>query len=212
MEIFKTSKNQPIKFRGFKFIGYHIDYPNVCYYYKKLDRDNYELMECLLEGDKKPEIGAGTSVKIIDAFMSNYLEDRINKKTYENKNEFIKKVLDTTYYDFTEQQKIGMYNKFISKIPKEVKSHKRFKDYIQDGFEVLYCSNDEGPDRYMGIVNIVLVKEEHIKSEKMGIDRRFTIFKPLKYRTTMKYIKGESLTKYREEDIPEIVINNDLLI
>ena len=45
MEIFKTSKNQPIKFRGFKFIGYHIDYPNVCYYYKKLDRDNYELME-----------------------------------------------------------------------------------------------------------------------------------------------------------------------
>ena len=105
-----------------------------------------------------------------------------------------------------------MYNKFISKIPKEVKSHKRFKDYIQEGFEVHYCSNDEGPDRYMGIVNIVLVKEEHIKSEKMGIDRRFTIFKPLKYRTTMKYLKGESLTKYREEDIPEIVINNDLLI
>ena len=58
MELFKESKKQPIKLRKFNFVGYHNDYANCCYYIKKLPRDNFELMEMLLEGVKKPEIKA----------------------------------------------------------------------------------------------------------------------------------------------------------
>ena len=76
MKLFKESKHQPIKFRNFKFVGYHKDYINACYYIKELPRDNFEIMECMLEGAKKPEVGAGTKVQIIDAFMSNYLYNK----------------------------------------------------------------------------------------------------------------------------------------
>ena len=36
MKLFKESKHQPIKFRGFKYIGVHENYPHIVYYYKSL--------------------------------------------------------------------------------------------------------------------------------------------------------------------------------
>lgn len=213
MEIFKTEKKEPIKFRNFKFIGYHKDYGNACYYYKALPRDNFELMECMLEGSKKPEIGAGTSVKIIDAFMSSYLYNLINDVTYIDTASFVKNVLETTYKDFTEKQKEGMLKQFNSVVPNEIKNSDSYKKYKKDGFKILYCSNDETPERKMGIVNIVMVKEEKIvsKDKRININRAYTIFKPFKFRVAPSYLKGESKTKYLEENIREIVVCHDLL-
>lgn len=65
----------------------------------------------------------------------------------------------------------------------------------------------------MGIVNIVLVKEDHIfsKDERIDIDRKFSLFKPLKFMVTPGYILDKTKVKYHEEELPLIVVNHDLL-
>lgn len=212
MNIFKESKHQPIKFRGFKFIGVHKDYPNACYYYKKLDRGNYELMECMLEGAKKPEVGAGTTVKILDTFMSTYLENLINNEVNIGK-DLVADAVHTHFYDMKDEDKKGMIDKFSSKIPKEIGSSKLFKKYKDAGYDILYCSNDESADRLFGVVNIVFVKEENLKSnhEKINIDRNYTLFKPLRFSVSPNYLKGQSTRKYLEMDLNEIRVDHDIL-
>lgn len=211
LEIFKTSKGQPIKFRNFQFIGWHPDYP-VAYYYKQLPRDNYELLECVVEGAKKPEVGPGTSVKVLDAFMTNYLA-QIAEEVDRKPKEFIEKVIETTYGDFDANIKSEMIKKFTSPVPKEIKESRLFKELLEDGFTVLYCSNDESEDRKMGVVNITLYKNEHVvsKDERIAIDRKFTIFKPLRYRVLPSYLKSKSKTKYMEEEHQPIIICHDIL-
>ena len=214
MELFKKEKKQPIKLRGFDFIGYHKDYGNCCYYVKELERDNFELMEMMIEGThKKPEIGAGTKVQIIDAFMSNYLRLQLDGDfPIENKT-FIQLVVDRSYPDLEERQRKGIVEQFTSKVPQQIQRTKIYKDYIDKGYKLLYCSNTEGKDRMLGIVNIVLVKEDHIfsKDEKIDIDRKFSLFKPLKFMVTPGYILDKTKVKYYEEELPLIVVNHDLL-
>lgn len=211
LEIFKTSKRQPMKFRNFKFIGWHPDYP-VAYYYKQLPRDNYELLECVVEGARKPEIGPGTNVKVLDAFMTNYLAQVIKNPNIKNI-EFIDGVIKTTYNDFDEKVKTEMLKKFTALVPKEIKESRLYKELISEGFEILYCSNDESEDRKMGVVNITLYKNERVvsKDERIDIDRTFTIFKPLRYRVLPSYIKNKSKTKYMEEEHQPIIICHDIL-
>jgi hypothetical protein len=214
MELFKKEKKKPIKLRNFDFVGYHNDYANCCYYSKELERDNFELIEMMLEGTKrKPEIGAGTKVQIIDAFMSNYLKlKKENKFPKENK-EFISKVIDNTYFDLNKKQKDGILSQFTSKVPQQIVRSRLYKDYIDKGYKLLYCSNTESKERLMGIVNIVLVKEDHIFSDSnnIEIDRYYTLFKPLKFMVTPGYILDKTKVKYHEEELPLIVVNNDLL-
>lgn len=207
MELFKENKHQPIKFRGFKYIGFDENHPNVCYYYKELDRNNFEIMTCHLEGDKKPEIGAGTNVNVIDCFMAHYLKNK--KGSYAD---LVKETIEDVFYDYDDKEREAMIKKYSSKIPSELKG---IYDLIKNGdYELLYCSNDEAEDRKLGVVNIVTVKEEHIKSddERFNIDKHFTVFKPMKFMTSPSYIKGEGTTKYIEVPLNEIVIDNDLLI
>lgn len=214
MELFKKEKKQPIKLRGFDFIGYHKDYGNCCYYVKELERDNFELMEMMLEGThKKPEIGAGTKVQIIDAFMSNYLRLQLDEEFPTENKAFIQLVVDRSYPDLEERQRKGIVEQFTSKVPQQIQRTKIYKDYIDKGYKLLYCSNTEGKDRMLGIVNIVLVKEDHIfsKDEKIDIDRKFSLFKPLKFMVTPGYILDKTKVKYHEEELPLIVVNHDLL-
>lgn len=214
MELFKESKKQPIKLRNFNFVGYHNDYANCCYYVKNLPRDNFELMEMLLEGVKKPEIGAGTKVQVIDAFMSNYLDAKLKKEDFASNKEFIERVVKTSYNDLKDKQKEGIIEKFTANIPSEIeKFHEYFKKYTKQGFRVLYCSDDEAKNRIMGIVNIVLVKDEVLKStdKNIKLEREYTIFKPLKYMVRPNYTLGKSNIKYYEEELPQIVINHDIL-
>ena len=213
MKLFKESKHQPIKFRGFKFIGYHKDYPNACYYYKPLDRGNYELMECMLEGQKKPEVGAGTKVSVLDTFMSYYLRLKIETSENLTGTKFVTRVIENYFFDYPEEAMKGMIKKFNSKLPTEIGTSPLYKKYKDQGYNVLYCSNDESEDRLFGIVNLVLVKEEHIKSDdpKINIDRKYTIFKPLRFSVAPSYIKKESKIKYLEMDLDAIRIDHDIL-
>lgn len=211
MKLFKESKKQPIKLRNFKFIGYHKDYVNACYYFKELPRDNFEIMECMLEGDKKPEIGAGTKVQIIDSFMSNYLYNKQNHIKTKDTAEFIKGVVDHSFNELTDKQKEGLIKQFNSTVPSEIKNSQAYKDCKKDGFTLLYCSNDETPERRMAIVNIVMVKEQKMISKEMGINRTYTIFKPFKYRVLPSYLNKTSKEKYMEEIITPIVVCHDIL-
>jgi hypothetical protein len=212
MELFKKSKHQPIKFRNFKFVGHHKDYANACYYVKELPRDNFEIMECMLEWTSKhPEVGAGTKVQIIDTFMSNYLYNNQNNIKTKDTADFIKYVVEHSFSELTDKQKEGMIKKFNSVVPKEVKESKTYKDCKKEGFNLLYCSNDESEERKMAIVNIVMVKEQRVISKEMGIDRTYTIFKPFKYRVLPSYLNKTSKEKYMEEIITPIMVSHDIL-
>ena len=196
MKLFKETKKQPIKFRNFKFIGFHPDYETCGYYFKELPRDNFELMEIMFEGGVKrgklykPEIGAGTKVQIIDTFMANYLYNKANNIKVKDQKDFIYRVVSTSFFDEEKKTKKSIVEKFTSAVPNEVKQTASYKKYIDRGYRVLYCSNDETSIRRFSIVNIVLVKDEHVKStdKNIEIDRHYTLFQPLKYMTTPSYI------------------------
>jgi len=219
MKLFKEAKKQPIKLRGFKFIGFHSDYETCGYYFKELPKDNFELMEVMFEGRVKkgklykPELGAGTKVQILDAFMSNYLYNKLNNIKVKDNKDFIHKVVTGTFKDEDRKTKDSILKQFTSPVPDEIKKSTIYKKYINLGYNVLYCSDNETTIKRFSIVNIVLVKEDHIKSNDKNIelDRIYTLFKPIKYMTTPGYIKGESKTKYYEEELPQIVVNNDIL-
>jgi hypothetical protein len=224
MKLFKESKKQPIKLRNFKFIGFHPDYETCCYYFKELPRDNFELMEVMLEGKVKkgklykPELGAGTKIQILDAFMSNYLFNKVEKIDPDTapdlEKSFLELVIERSFPDFDKKTKESIIKKFSIEVPREIALYEEaYKKYTKEGYKLLYCSNDETSIRKFGIVNIVLVKEEHVKSndKNIEIDRHYTLFKPLKYMTKASYIKGESNKKYHEEELPLIVINHDIL-
>lgn len=220
MKLFKESKKQPIKLRGFKFIGFHPDYETCGYYYKPLAKDNFELMETMFEGKAKKgklykaELGAGTKIQILDAFMSNYLyATKISNEKFKSRKEFVSYVVNNSFPDVEKKTKDSIIEKFTSSVPSEIKKMPAFKKYSDRGYDILYCSNDETDIRRFAIVNIVLIKEQHVKStdKNIDIDRRYTLFQPLKYMTTPSYIKGESGVKYYEEELPQIVVNNDIL-
>lgn len=206
MKLFKESKHQPIKFRGFKFIGFHDNYPNICYYYKPMIRGNFELLECFLEGERKPEIGAGTNVKVLDPFMATYLDNR------ELDSEGVVSFTIANYfYDLDDNAKKEMHDKYTAKVPKEIKTSALFRKYKDAGYDILYCSNDESKERLFGIVNIMLVKEEHIVSEKVGINSYYTLFKPLRFSVSPRFLKGEATKKYIEMELNEIQVNHNIL-
>lgn len=213
MKLFKESKKQPIKLTNFKYIGYSEGYPHICYYYKELPRDNFELMTCALEGaQRKPEIGAGTNVRVVDVFMSNYLYNLRNNIKPSDINEFVKRTIGTSFSDLKEEDQNNMIKKFNSKIPEEIKQFESYKEAKKDGFKVLYCSNDESKERAFGIVNLILVKDVVVDSKELELHSEYTIFKPLRFLVSPAFLKGKSKTKYNEEKQEDIVVNHNLLI
>jgi hypothetical protein len=217
MELFKTSKKPPIKFRGFEFIGFHDDYSRCCYYFKSLGFNNYELMECILEGTaKKPEVGAGTKVSVLDPFMTFNLLDKKHNFGVDGQIDFVHRAIEDAFPDADITTKNTLKDLYTSTIPKEIKHNELLKKYIKQDYNVLYCKNDEKEDRKMAIVNIVLVKEEHVCSNKkdkelIDIDRHYTIYQPLRFLVRPDYIKGTSDWKYYSEELPAIIVNHDLI-
>lgn len=219
MKLFKEAKRKPIKFRNFKFIGFHPDYETCGYYFKELPKDNFELMEIMFEGGVKkgklykPEIGAGTKVQVLDTFMANYLYNKANNIEVKDNKDFIERVTENSFSNEEERTKKSIIKKFTSPVPSDVKKADGFRKFINEGYKVLYCSDNETAIKRFSIVNIVLVKDDHVKSsdKNIEIDRHYTLFQPLKYMTTPGYIKGESRIKYYEEVHPKIVVNHDIL-
>ena len=212
MKLFKESKKQPIKLTNFKYIGYSEGYPNICYYYKELPRDNFELLTCSLEGkQRKPELGAGTNVKVLDVFMANYLYNIKNNIKTKDVNDFVTKTIDYSFNDIKDEDKKAMIKKFNSAIPGEIKTFDSYKDAHKDGFIVLYCSNDESKDRAFGIVNLVLVKDVVVDSKDLELHNEYTVFRPLRFMVSPAYLKGTSKIKYNEVKQEDIIVDNKLL-
>lgn len=212
MKLFKESKKQPIKLTNFKYIGYSEGYPNICYYYKELPRDNFELLTCSLEGKQnKPELGAGTNVKVIDVFMANYLYNLRNDIKTIDVNDFVTKTIETSFNDIKDDDKKAMIKKFNSSIPEEIKKFDSYKEAHKDNFKVLYCSNDESKDRAFGIVNLVLVKDVVVDSKELELHNEYTVFRPLRFMVSPAYLKGASKIKYNEVKQEDIIVDNKLL-
>ncbi len=212
MKLFKQSKKQPIKLTNFKYIGYSEYHPNICYYIKELPRDNFEIMTCALEGnERKPEIGAGTNVKVIDVFMANYLYNLQNAIETKDVHDFVAKAVETSFHDLKDTEKEAMIKKYNASIPTEVKKFDSYKKAQKEGYKVLYCSNDESKDRAFGVVNLVLVKEQTIESKQLEIKEDYVVFKPLRFLTSPTYIKTKKGDKYIEVAQEDIIINKDLL-
>ena len=89
-----------------------------------------------------------------------------------------------------------------------------YRQYKDEGYKVLYCSNDESTARLFGIVNIVLYKEENlsINSKTLKLDRNYVLFKPLRFSVSPAYLKDKTKKKYIETDLNEIRIDRNLLV
>lgn len=215
MELFKRTKKQPIKLRNFKYIGNAKYYPNIVYYYKEMPRDNFELLTCSLEGvQKKPEIGAGTNVKVIDVFMANYLYNLRNDIKTVDRAGFVDTAIKYSFSNLKEEDQKSMVKKFNSTIPSEIKDSDSYKKAKKEDFKVLYCSNDESKERVFGVVNVVMYKDVKVESkdERIDIHSSYTVFRPLKFMTSPTYIKGTSKEKYNEIKQEDIMVDHDLLI
>lgn len=213
MKLFKESKGQPIKLRNFKYIGYAENYPHICYYFKELPKDNFEIMTCVLEGkQRKPELGAGTNIKVVDTFMASYLYNLRNSIKSKDIADFISNTIKTTFNDLKEEIIKDMIQKFNSSVPEEIKTFDSYKDAHKEGFKVLYCSNDEGKNRAFGVVNLVLVKDVTVSSKELNIDSAYTVFKPLRFMVSPAYLKGTSKIKYNEVKQEDIIVDHNLLV
>ena len=213
MKLFRENKGQPIKLTNFKYIDYSKNHPNIVYYYKELPRDNFELMTCSLEGTtRKPEIGAGSNVKVIDTFMANYLYNLKNDIKTIDVNDFVTKTIETSFNDLKDIEKEAMIKHYNSTIPNEVKKFDSYKKAQKEDFKVLYCSNDESKDRIYGVVNLIMVKNKTVESKQFEVKEDYTIFRYFKFLTSPSYIKGKSGDKYILADEGDIIVNNNLLV
>lgn len=197
--VFIETKKQPIKFKGYKFIGYHNDWA-VGYYIRKCDNlNNCNFMEVKIAPDRT--IDAGTKVSIIDAFMYDYLKFR--KKILE-KPEFLTKgdLLKYSSLMFTNKEKLKYYSLML---PKQIKNTTLVNDLFNDGFKLLYVFNNETGKRKYATVKVVMVKEETLSNKiNKELNISYVRFKYLEYLVKPSYVltkKGDKYIKSLEQDI-----------
>jgi len=206
--VFKESKKQPIKLRGYNYIGQHPDYEEVYYYIKPIGNDNYEFMEAKLAKNKrKYELAAGTTIKVIDSFMFNCLRAELLGITFENKEEFIRYVYDSSFRK-SELSEEEFVNKYTAKIPNEIKTKEIFKQAKADGFDVLYCGKSLQEKKFE-TYSVVLVKKESF--DFFGMKREYTRFKSLLYMTKPSYIKDKGVEQFAEFPQSDLNIIHDIL-
>lgn len=206
--IFKKSKKQPIKLRGYEYVGQHPDYEDVYYYIRPIGNDNYDFIEAkVVKNKRKYELTAGTSIKVIDSFMFNCLKADLLGITFEDKEEFIRYVYDSSFRK-SELSEEEFVNKYTAKIPNEIKTKELFKESKADGFDVLYCGKSLQEKKFE-TYSIVLVKKEEF--DFFGMKREYTRFKSLLYMTKPSYIKKEGVEQFAEFPQSDLNIIHDIL-
>lgn len=208
-DIFKVSRKSPLKVKGYTYIGQHCDYEDVHYYFKKLNNDNYNLMEAKVARDgRKNILDAGTTIKVLDSFMYNTLKANIQGITFKDRKEFITYVYENSFKDKSnvlEEQFINSYN---VKVPSDITKMDIYKEYIKNGYELLYC-NKSISDRKFETYSLVLVKKEEY--DFFGVKREYTKFKPLVYMTKPSYIKDKGVVQFNEFSHSDIFVISDIL-
>lgn len=216
--IFKKSKKSPIKLSGYDYIGQHPDYEDVYYYIRSIGNDNYDFMEAkIAKNKKKNELTAGTSIKIVDSFMYNWIKAKLEGITFrtedklgniiEAKESFIGYVYDNSFEgsSLSKEEFINMYN---SKVPSDITKMEVFKAAKKDGFDVLYCAKSLQEKKFE-TYSIVLFKEEEF--DFFGMKREYTRFKPILYMTKPSYVKKEGVERFKEFPQSDINIIHDIL-
>ena len=206
--IFKKSKKSPIKLSGYDYIGQHPDYEDVYYYIRSIGNDNYDFMEAkIAKNKKKNELTAGTSIKIVDSFMYNWIRVGLEKKVITLGEDFIGYVYDHSFKDSTlsKEEFIKMYN---SKVPSDITKMELFKEATKEGFKVLYCAKSLQEKKFE-TYSIVLFKEEEF--DFFGMKREYTRFKPILYMTKPSYVKKEGVERFKEFPQSDINIIHDIL-
>lgn len=208
-KVFKSSKKQPIKFKGYNYIGRHVDYEDVAFYVRSLGKDNYELMEAKLAKVKnKYMLAAGTTIKVIDSFMYNTLLAQIEDVKFDDKESFIKYVFGNSFSGDSTINEKEFIEKYSAKVPSAIKTLDDYKKYTNDGFEVLYCSRSIN-ERKFETFSVVLVK--NIEYDFFGIKRKYTIFKPITYMTNPSYVNKSGNIRFREFPLSDINVIHDIL-
>ena len=206
--IFKKSKKSPIKFSGYNYIGQHPDYEDVYYYIRPIGNDNYDFMEAkIAKNKKKNELTAGTSIKVVDSFMYNWIRAGLEEKVITLGEDFIGYVYDNSFEDssLSKEEFINMYN---SKVPSDITKMELFKEAKKEGFKVLYCAKSLQEKKFE-TYSIVLFKEEEF--DFFGMKREYTRFKPILYMTKPSYIKKEGVERFKEFPQSDINIIHDIL-
>lgn len=208
-KVFKSSKKQPIKFKGYNYIGRHSDYEDVAFYVRSLGKDNYELMEAKLAKDKnKFVLAAGTTIKVIDSFMYNTLLAQIEGTTFGDKESFIQYVFENSFRGDSTINEKEFIERYSAKVPSQIKALDDYKKYTKDGYEILYCSRSIN-ERKFETFSVVLVK--NIEYDFFGIKRVYTIFKPITYMTNPSYVNKSGNIRFKEFPLPDINVIHDIL-
>ena len=206
--IFKKSKKSPIKLTGYSYIGQHPDYEDVYYYIRPLGHDNYDFMEAkIAKNKKKNELTAGTSIKVVDSFMYNWIKAGLEGTLITLGEDFIGYVYDNSFEDssLSKEEFINMYN---SKVPSDITKMELFKEAKKEGFKVLYCAKSLQEKKFE-TYSIVLFKEEEF--DFFGMKREYTRFKSILYMTKPSYIKKEGVERFKEFPQSDINIIHDIL-
>lgn len=210
--IFRETKLKPlIKFNEFKYIGNHDNFGYINYYVRKYDKhNNYEFMEAKI--DKLPKrkvrkyaLSSGTSIKVIDSFMYNYLKHRKDPNVLNKK--FIEKTIEES-----DLNKI-LLDYYSTRVPVEIKETDYYKKAKKDGFKVLYCMNNETSDKEFANVYLVMVKDE--KQEWIGEDISYVNFKVAEFTVKPSYVKAKGKSKSKDKyfmlELPSINIPTSIL-
>ena len=206
--IFKKSKKSPIKLRGYDYVIAHPDYEDVHYFVRSLGNDNYDFMEAkLVKNKRKHELTAGTTIKVIDSFMYNYMKADLENIKLESKLDFIEYVYNNSFKDskLSEEEFIKMYS---AKIPNDIRTKEMFKAANKEGFEVLYSAKSLQEKKFE-TYSIVLVKKEEF--DFFGVKREYTKFKSILYMTKPSYIKKEGVEQFAEFPQSDLNIIHDIL-
>ena len=205
-KVFKESKKQPIKLKGYKCLGQHPDYEEVYYYLRALGNDNYDFMEAKLAPNKK-ELTAGTSIKVLDSFMFNCIKADLEGTKFLDKEDFMSYVYNNSFKNssVTEEEFINIYN---NKIPSGIRTKEIFKQSKKDGYEVLYCAKSLQEKKFETYSIVLVQKEEY---DFFGVHREYTKFKSILYMTKPSYVKKQGVEQFAEFPQSDLNIIHDIL-
>lgn len=211
-EVFNITKLRPlIRFKGYKYIGIHDTFEGINYYVRPYDNhNNYEFMEAKIEGTeglfRKYMLASGTSIKVLDSFMYSYLKHRKDEDIKKLiKKGFIKKSLEENNFENVKK----LQKTYSNNVPEEITKMDYYKKMVKDGFDILYVTSNESPDKQYNTVGLTFVKEEH--QDLMGTDLSYVIFKTTEFVVRPSFVKGKSKEKYMMFEQPGLNIPVDIL-
>lgn len=208
-ELFNINKKEKplVKIPDFTFIGYHNLQPGIGYYVREYsNNNNYDIMEAKIERTrhifgKRYTLGAGTTVKVLDGFMTTFLKHRNENLSQED---FVEKVIEEC--NITDETVLNRFR--TSEVPNDFVKTKEYKNVIKDGYKLLYVTNSDKGSKFE---QSYMVFAKEIKQKIIDTDVNYFSFKPIQIIVKIDYLKGKTKDKYNVYEFPEINIPTSIL-